>query len=192
MTKKTNLLTESALTLILLAFSVYLALSQSATSATIDGIKLWIACVLPALFPYLFITAILTSLSVTVKFSTKLSPITTRLFNTGGISGFCYFLSILSGYPIGAKTVADMRNKGLIDQAEAQRAAALCSTSSPMFLIGSVGNIMFKSNRFGLMLFSTHFLSSIIIGIIFSFYKRREKPTETYPKMKEKSENNDE
>lgn len=85
-------------------------------------------------------------------------------------------MSILSGYPVGAKIVCDLKEKGVISESESIRASALCSTSSPMFLIASVGSFMFNDIRLGLILFFSHLLSAISIGIIFSFYKRKDAP----------------
>lgn len=158
--------------------------------AVIDGISLWIACVLPSLFPYLFITFLLSSLNVTYSISNKLTPITKRLFGVGGGVGYAFFLSVISGYPIGAKTVSELRENNLISQTESVRGAALCSTSSPTFLITSVGTFMFNDKTFGCLLFLTHIISVILVGIIFSFYKRKEKQNFAPPKIPKRSTDN--
>ena len=140
--------------------------------AVSDGIKLWVACVLPALFPYVFLTTILSSISVTGIISKAISPLTKRLFNVNGCAGYAFFISLLSGYPLGAKTVSELYSDGFLSDAEAVRSSALCSTSSPVFLITSVGSISFGSRKFGVLLFVTHLISAVINGIIFSFYKK--------------------
>ena len=99
------------------------------------------------------------------------------VFNINGAVGYALFISLISGYPIGAKTVADLKNSNALNDTEAVRASAVCSTSSPMFLIGSVGSIMFNDKRFGLSLFLCHVFSVLINGFFFSFYKRKEKNT---------------
>ena len=175
MTKSKNTFLELLLFLFLIAFALVLSLGQNFTSAVTDGIKLFAACVLPALFPYFFITAILSSLSITGKLSLKLSPVTTKLFNVNGTAGYALFMSFISGYPTGSKIVCDLKNKNLLSENESVRAAAFCSSSSPMFVIGSVGNLMFNSRAFGALLFLTHLLSVLTTGIIFSFYKKNDK-----------------
>ena len=157
---------------LLIAFSIILALDKSYSFVVLDGISLWLACVLPSLFPYFFITACLSNLNLTGKFCAKLSPLTTNLFKVNGSVGYAYFISLVSGYPVGAKMVSDLYIGKVISNNEAVRASALCSTSSPMFLISSVGAIMFKNSLFGILLFLSNVLSSMIIGIIFSFYNR--------------------
>ena len=174
--KKLTSLFELFVFLLLLFFSILLAVDKSFSTATIKGFSLWFSCVLPALFPYFFITTILCSLKITGNLSKVLSPFTSALFNVNGAVGYAFFISILSGYPVGAKTVCDLKEKGLIGETESVRASALCSTSSPVFLLGSVGSIMFNDSRFGLLLFLSHLITAVIIGVLFSFYKRKDKP----------------
>ncbi len=167
---------EPILFCLLIAATCVLCIDRRYSVAVLDGVSLYVVSVLPALFPYFFITAILSSMKVTGKIGAKLSPITTRLFNTGGLVGYAYLMSVISGYPVGAKIISDLKSNGLISDTEAVRASTFCSTPSPMFLIGSVGNITFGDFRFGLFLFLTCLISSFIVGFIFSFYKRKDKP----------------
>ena len=167
---------EVLLFISLLIAAVLIAADKRYSDTVLSGIMLWAAAVLPSLFPYFFITAALSSLSVTEKLAAKLSPFTRKVFNTGGITGYAFLMSLISGYPLGAKLVADLKENGLLSRAESVRAAAFCSTSSPMFMISSVGSIMFKSAEFGLCLFLCHLLSAFAVGFIFSFYKRGEHP----------------
>ena len=190
MTKKLNVFFELVAFAFLLTIAIMLSFGKSFSGAVNDGILLWATCVLPTTFPYLFITTLMNSMSVTGSLSKKLSPVTTRLFNTGGSSGYAFFISVLSGYPVGSKTVADLKLSNSLSETEAVRASAFCSTSSPVFLIASVGNVMFENAKFGLCLFAVHLISTLIVGVIFSFYKRKEKPKITARELKkEKSPN---
>lgn len=144
-----------------------------------EGLNLFYACVLPTLFPYLFITAAISENPTAGKLFYKLSPISEKLFKVNGSGLYAFFLSLISGYPIGAKTVADLYKSGALTDAEGTRAAALCSTASPVFIIVSVGKVMFNSLNFGLLLYFTHVLSAVTVGNFFSLYKRKEAPSKT-------------
>ncbi len=174
MTKKLNSLFSGACFLCLLFISILLAINSGLNHAVTDGISLWAGCVIPSLFPYLFITALLSHLKVTKKVGELLSPLSAKLFNCGGDVGYAFLMSVLSGYPLGAKIVCDLRLNNRITDAESIRASCLCSTSSPMFLISSVGAIMFSDPSFGIKLFICHLVCAFINGIIFSFYKRNQ------------------
>ena len=146
------------------------------SNAVTSGMQLWIATIIPSMFPYFFISSLLSSLAITSKLSSKLSPLTIRLFNTNGSTGYALVMSIISGYPMGAKTVADLKTAGLISDSEAVRASVFCSTSSPLFMISSVGGIMFNNTRFGICLAIIHLSSAFILGFCYSFYKRKDAP----------------
>ena len=176
MVKNLNTFLSFVLFLLLIAFSLLLAFGKGYSAFVLEGLNLYLACVVPSLFPYFFITAILSSMQITSKISNKLAFFTKRFFKRGGAVGYAFFMSLVSGYPVGAKIVCDLKEKGLISNSESIRASALCSTSSPMFLINSVGVFMFKNLKFGLSLFLCHLLSAIIVGIIFSFYHKKDKP----------------
>lgn len=167
---------EAAAFALLVLAAVTLSLNPLFGESVTYGISLWAACLLPSLLPYVFITEILSALKTTEKLTNKLSPLTSFAFNVGGASGYAFFISILSGYPMGAKTVSDLKLNGAITETEAIRASILCSTSSPSFLVGTVGGIMLGNVKFGLALFSVHLITALIVGIICSFYKRKEKP----------------
>lgn len=151
-------------------------LSKSQSQAVKEGLSLWVGTVIPSLFPYAFISATLSKLGVTGKISSKADRFTRKLFNTGGACSYAFFISIIAGYPVGAKTVADLKSKGQITDTEAQRASAFCSTASPMFLLSAIGAITFNSTTFGVLLLLSHLLSAVMVGIIFSFYKPNQKP----------------
>ncbi len=176
MVKNINTFLSITFFLFLIALSLILSFGRGFSSLTLEGINLWLSLIVPAMLPYFFITAILSSLKITSKISNKLSPLTKRLFNTSGGCGYAFFMSLIAGYPIGAKIVCDLRKKGAIGESEAIRASCFCSTSSPMFLVSSVGTIMFNKTSLGVILLLSSVISAIIIGIIFSNYNKNDKP----------------
>ncbi|MBQ8430690.1 MAG: hypothetical protein IJX26_01940 [Clostridia bacterium] len=76
-------------------------------------------------------------------------------------------LSLISGYPIGAKLICDAYNHNQLDLKSAQKMMSFCSVSGPMFIIGSVGIGIFKSLKFGYLLLLSHILGAIINGFVF-------------------------
>lgn len=167
------------LSVAVIALIIIILSNPSKYNASIsNGLKLFIVAVLPGLFPFMFLTKLLTSLGTVKKMSVKLTPITSFLFNTNGISSYVFILSILSGYPIGAKLISDLYSAGAIDKTDAKRMTSFCTTSGPIFIIGSVGATMFGSAKIGIILYIAHILSSIICGIIFSG-KRNKKDSST-------------
>ncbi len=176
MTKNLKFFAELALSGLLIIFGVILATNASYKSSVMQAISLWVAVVVPSLFPYFFITVALSKLSSMQRCFIKLSPVSHKLFRVSGICIYAYFISLISGYPIGAKVVSDLKNDGLISDSESARCACFCSTSSPAFLLMSVGQIMFNSKLFGILLYFIAVICSIISATIMRFYKPDDKP----------------
>ena len=173
---KTFSLKRGALTAFLLAFAVIFALfPERYVPVCLDGITIWALNVLPAVFPFLFVTALLRQTGGAEKVSRAFTPLSKALFGTGGEGGFCFFMSVLSGYPVGASLVAGMRKDDLLSRSDAEILACACSTSGPLFIIGSVGAGMFSDKKIGFAILAAHLLAALLSGVLlrFFYYLRR-------------------
>lgn len=137
-------------------------------SSAKKGIELWAINVLPALFPFFFLTLLLTKIGDLTPIIKPMQPLTERVFRCNGISFYVFVMSVISGYPVGARLISELYKEGKISKAEATRTATFCSTSGPVFVIGTVGTVMFENKTAGVIAFVSHILSAVICGIIFS------------------------
>ena len=137
--------------------------------ATFTGIKVWALNVLPSLLPFFFITALMTGTGYLAKITGVLSPVTRFLYRADGLSAYVQIMSFLSGYPVGVKIASDLYRGGVIGSREVTKLSTFCSTSGPLFIVGTVGTAMFANKKAGLILLSAHLLSSVLCGIIFRF-----------------------
>lgn len=162
------------LTLILIVFICALIASpEKYIMTTFNGVLVWATIILPALFPFMIFTKILTSTGYIEHFSKGFSAITKKLYKVPGISSYVFFISIISGYPLGAKITADLYDEGLITREEAHRICAFTSNSGPMFIIGSVGVGMLLSATAGYIILISHILSAILNGLIYRNYNAK-------------------
>jgi len=155
-----------------LVFSIVLFPSES-VNAAYNGLMVWFTVVLPALLPFFIGSELLIRLGVIKFIGVLLEPMMRPLFNVPGIGSFAFAMSITSGYPVGAKIVSRLRLNNEITKIEAQRLIAFCSTSGPLFMIGAVSVGMFSSAELGILIALSHYLSIILIGILFRFYKSK-------------------
>lgn len=139
-------------------------------ATTFKGILLWATCVLPSLLPFFFLTQLLCATGLITRLTSKCNVVAQKLFRTNGVSIYVFAMSVLSGYPVGASLICELYEQNAITSDEATRMSTLCSTSGPLFVIGSVGTAMFNSKNLGVLFFAIHILSSVICGAIFRFY----------------------
>ena len=154
--------------LILLFFSCFPARYMG---ACLDGVSLWATCVLPSTLPFLFLTGLFTRFGYVGRLSKTFSPATAALFRLPGVSGYCLLMSFLSGYPVGAKTLCDLKEIGAVSPSETTKMSVLCSSSGPLFILGSVGTGMFADGKIGLILLAAHFAAVLLGGAAFRFYQ---------------------
>ncbi len=160
------------LSFVLISFFLVI-FSRSNLAAATNGLTLWATCVVPSLFPFFVITNLLTQTKV-VDFTGRLLDKCMRpLFNVPGIGGFAFVMGLISGYPVGAKVVADFRENGEITKDEGERMLAFTNNSGPLFILSSVGIGLFGDTKTGFLLLATHILSCITVGIILGKFSKK-------------------
>ena len=178
MTLKINKLLQFLAFSFLLCLALLLLTDKWYIFAVKKGLGVWVATVMPTVFPYLFVTAILCKMNITSKICFKGARLTKRLFRVGGASAGALFTSLLCGYPLGAKCVADLKKGGLLSPTESQRACVFCSSVSPVYVLTGVGLLAFNNRLFGVLILVINLLSCLIMGLTFTFYNRKAKLTD--------------
>ena len=145
--------------------------SEEAFQAALEGLKVWWEIVFPSLLPFFIIAEILMGLGVVHFMGTLLEPLMKPLFKVPGVGAFAMAMGLASGYPIGAKITANLRRKNLCTKTEGERLLSFTNTADPLFMVGAVSVGMFHSPRLGIIIAGSHYISSILIGIIMRFYK---------------------
>jgi len=154
--------------------------------STLKGLTVWFYNVIPALLPFFIATRLLISLDISnIKFLDKISA---KLFKVNTNSKI-FLLSLLSGYPVGAKLICSAYENGDISLKNAKKMMSYCSVSGPMFIIGTIGVGIFKSVKIGYILLISHILGAIINGIVFKNSYKHEKEIFNPIKTEKKSTN---
>lgn len=153
---------------------------QRYAAACAEGIALWAKVVLPALFPFLVLTAWIARSGMADGLGRKLSPLLRRCGLPAASAG-AFLLSIVSGYPVGSRVVADLQRRGEIGRADAEKLSILCSTSGPMFILGSVGNAMFGGGKAGAVLLSAHLFGVLAVALPVLLFRNRSAAAEPSP-----------
>lgn len=141
---------------------------QISINSAKDGINLWIFVILPSMLPFFIINDLLISLRVPENISKLFTPFARVIFNTSGYGAYAFIMSIFSGYPTGAKIVADLIKDKKISTIEGQKILTFSSTSGPLFIIGVVGATMLGNANAGYLLILAHISGAIINGAVFS------------------------
>ena len=136
------------------------------------GLLLWANSVLPSLLPFFIATELLSYTNIIPLCGRLLSPIMKPIFNVPGEGAFAFLMGIISGYPVGAKIVANLKEQNVCTNIEAERLISFTNNSGPLFIIGTVGIGFFSDTRIGFILLISHILAGITTGFLFRFWKK--------------------
>jgi len=131
-----------------------------------DGLMLWFTNVLPALLPFIVITNMLVALGFIRVMGKIMRPIMQYVFGLPGAGGVALIVGLISGYPMGAKTVADLCKNGEISIEEAGHLLKFCNNAGPLFLVGVVGVGLLGDSTAGYVLWAGHGLTALFMGIV--------------------------
>lgn len=148
-------------------FTVVLGLrySELCAEGVKYGMELAVNKLIPSLFPFMVIAELIVNTNACTILSRILSKPFTRLFNISREGVLPFLLGMLFGFPIGIKSAISLYECGKIDKSELIRLSLFTSIPSPAFFISAVGEGLFGSAIFGLLLYLIAFLGSVIIGI---------------------------
>ncbi|UJF35304.1 nucleoside recognition domain-containing protein [Paenibacillus hexagrammi] len=176
---RTNNRTSSKLTTVLLgAIAAIVVISiilfpDEAFRASLEGLTVWWKLVFPALMPFFILTELLTGLGVIQGVGMLLTPLMRFIFRLPGVSGWALASGLIVGFPAGAKITANLREKSLITQFEAERLNALSHLCSPLFLLTVVGVGFLHSASLGATLAVIHYVSALAVGLLLRIRKSR-------------------
>lgn len=146
-----------------------LSFPKCSANGVTKGIEFCLNILVPSLFPFMVLSSFMVT-SGFYKFLAKpLGFITKTLFGLPAQCSTAVLLSIIGGYPVGARSVGNLYNNGVISRKQAEKMAYFCVSSGPGFLITFVGSTLYCNIQVGVILFVSSIISVFICGIIARF-----------------------
>lgn len=118
---------------------IFVLFPQIVSESAKEGLLLWFQVVLPALLPFLVVSSVILGLGLSGSITRVAAPVLRRFFGISERGCYPVVIGMLSGYPLGAATVADLYQRRWITRREAQYILHFCNNASPMFLVEFVG-----------------------------------------------------
>lgn len=150
------------------------SMPDQAIAGAKDGLALCYNVIVPSLFPFFVMSSLVVDLGLAAYLGRAMEGLMRPLFRVSGSCAAAVALGFIGGYPVGARTALQVYQQGLCTKAEAERLLAFCNNSGPAFILGVVGAGVFGDSRVGLLLYLTHALASVLVGLIFRFYGGRD------------------
>lgn len=167
---------------IVLLFMIMLVSPKAVFAGASEGLLLWFEIILPTLFPFLLITNLLLVTGNMHLINAAFGTFLTRTFRVSPNGSFAVVTGFLCGYPMGAKTAADLSASGYISEEEGRYLLSFCNNSSPVFILNYV---VWKTLEADTLLIPT-LLILMLSPVIVSFFTRNcfLHKKETFPSLK--------
>ena len=126
-----------------------------------NGLDLCLRSVIPALFPFFFLSGIMNNCFIgqSIPFMAPLRRLCRIPQGTESI----LFIGLVSGYPVGAQLISDAYAKGMLSKENASRMLGFCSNAGPAFIFGMLAPT-FSNSIIPWALWGIHIISALIVG----------------------------
>lgn len=135
-----------------------------------EGLKICFYTVLPSLFPFMVLASYIVKSDIFSPVYKAIAPVTKLLFKQPPCTVGVIVMSLIGGFPIGAKMTASLLERGQITKNQAQRLNGFCINCGPAFAVTAVGAAMYRSRRAGIIIYLSLCISSAVLGTASSFF----------------------
>ena len=149
-------------------FGIWLAVRFSAecSRGILSGILFCVQALVPSLFVFMAASAFAVKSGAALTLSKPLGKVSKALFGLPYPALSAILLSIIGGYPVGARSAAIMYEEGCLSERQAQKAVYIAVCAGPGFLLSFVGRALLGSPDAGLILLTAEILSVLLTGMI--------------------------
>ena len=127
---------------LLAALLAMTALRQPLAQALRAGLDQCAQVVFPSLFPFFILTNLLLATDFPQKLASAWGGAMRRFFHAPPEGAAALAISLLGGYPMGAKTAAQLAQQGALTQLDAGRLLAFCNNTGPAIFFGLIGGTL--------------------------------------------------
>lgn len=137
--------------------------NQTARQGVTQGLEICFVTLVPALFPFLILTGLLTAQLSSIAFPG--SRAVEKILRIPAHSAGFFLVGLLGGYPIGAGCICQARKDGRLSAENCRRMLGFCSNAGPAFLFG-MGLTLFPHIRYCFAIWAIQLLSALITGML--------------------------
>ena len=138
---------------------------EASAAAAREGVTLCLDLIVPSLFPFFVLSSLLIATGLAGACARPLEKLMGPLFGVGGAGAAALGLGLIGGSPVGARTIAQLTERGECTSAEARRLAQFCNNCGPAFFIGAAGVGVFGSKEAGFLLLGANLTAALLLGI---------------------------
>ncbi|MGN0451688.1 MAG: hypothetical protein ACI4FN_06225 [Acutalibacteraceae bacterium] len=157
------------------AFIVILILKpELCTKGAAEGLLLAGRVIIPSLFPFTACVLFIMKSGGAELFGFA-APFTKKIFHISPELFSIMLLSLIGGYPVGAKLLNEAVKSGKLSPENAGIMLNYCVNAGPAFVVLAVGEGIIGSKSVGYIMLAAHIISSLVLSVFFGFFIKDDK-----------------
>lgn len=170
-----------------LAACALLIFPSAAAAGAKNGIGYCLQILVPSLYPFMVLSVFVVKCGLSEKIGRLFEAPARALLKLPGSASATILMSMIGGYPTGARSVAALYESNLISESQAARMLCFCVNSGPAFVISAVGAGFLKNQQAGVILFASQILASIALSLICGITGKAEPASKSVKNLPSKS-----
>lgn len=151
------------------AFLIYPGIFSKGAS---EGVKVCASVIIPSLFPFTVASIFIHKSGGIMWIGKKLDRFSRAVFGINGAEFTVVIISLIGGYPIGAKIADSMYRNSEISKDSAEKLILFSVNASPAFFVSTVGINLLGSQRAGIILFISNLIATLLLTAVNNRKKR--------------------
>ncbi len=144
---------------------LFLFKPENTALGALKGLSICAQIIIPSLFIFAVLGIFLISSNCLKELGNILSPLTKIIFGLNGNLFLVFLISLIGGYPVGAKLLDNLAKNNEIDEKSANIMLCYCVNAGPAFIVLAIGEKVFFSRTLGFILLISHILSSLLFAL---------------------------
>lgn len=169
-----KLKTGTLLAFTLAAACALLIFPAQAAQGAANGVGYCLDILVPSLYPFMVLSVFVVKSGLARRVGGFLEGFTQRVFRLPGCAAPTILMSVIGGYPAGARSIAALYEEGSISRSQAERMLCYCVNAGPPFVVTAVGVGFLKSPKAGGILFAAQLTAFLILGVCCGLSAKRE------------------
>ena len=150
------------------------------SKGALSGLLICGRVIIPSLFPFT-ICVIFIMRSGLLSRLCFLDKVTTKILGLDSYETGLVIMSLIGGYPVGAKLLNNAVKMGEITSNRAGQMLEFCVNAGPAFIVSAVGSTLLHSAKLGYILLICHILSGFVLILIFKVKGEKRKKVSQKP-----------
>lgn len=160
-------------------FTIYFAMfiiiffSGELSNGIKNGINVSINLVIPSMFIFMIFANVIIKSKLKYIFSRPFRFLAKHIFKISENNIAIVILSLVGGYPVGAKLISNAVNNNEMSKQEASNMLCYCVNCSPAFIISGIGVTLFSNKVIGIYIYISQIIACLVTGFIMSFFNKK-------------------